>query len=188
MRITSREMTLGLITLTVGLFGGTLLLARSRLVEWQNLKKTQLRLQAEIERDSALVEKREHWETRFDELREAMPQYAAEMETDVLWLGTLDTIARKHGLEIRRSEAGEERQQGDVYELPIECSDWEGSLDSLVHFLFDLQSRGAMLDMRFLLIKPKAGKVLRGRFSLSCAYTRGDGSGPGEALPDVRAE
>jgi Tfp pilus assembly protein PilN len=174
MKITSREMTLGLVTLTVGLFGGTLLQARPRLTEWQRLQKTQARLEDEIRRDRELVEKRADWEGRFDELSEAMPQYGTQMKTDVLWLSTLDSVARKHGLEIRRIEAKEERQQGDVYELPIECTEWEGSLDALVHFLFDLQSRGAMLDVRFLHIKPKAGKVLRGRFSLSCAYTRGD--------------
>ncbi len=174
MKITSREMTLGLITLTAGLFGGTLLLARPRLVEWQRLEVTQKRLEEEIRRDRELVERREHWEGRLDELSEAMEQYGTRMKTDVLWLSTIDAVAREHGLEIRRIEAGEERQQGDVYELPIECTEWEGSLDSLIHFLFDLQSRGAMLDVRFLHIKPKAGKVLRGRFSLSCAYTRGD--------------
>jgi len=174
MKITSREMTLGILTLTVGLFGGTLLLARPRLAEWQRLQKTQERLNDEIRRDSELVGKREEWEARFDTLSEAMPQYGTKMKTDILWLSTIDSVAQKHGLEIRRIEAGEERQQGDVYELPIECNEWEGTLDALVHFLFDLQSRGAMLDVRFLLIKPKAGKVLRGRFSLSCAYTRGD--------------
>jgi len=174
MKITSREMTLGLITLTVGLFGGTLLLARPRLVEWRRLQDTQKRLDDEIERDSALVEMRQHWEGRLADLSDEMERYATDKKTDILWLSTIDSVARKHGLEIRRIEAGEERQQGDVYELPIECSEWEGSLDSLVHFLFDLQSRGAMLDVRFLHIKPKAGKVLRGRFSLSCAYTRGD--------------
>jgi Tfp pilus assembly protein PilN len=182
MRITSREMTLGLVTLTIGLFGGTLLLARPRLAEWQRLQKTQVRLQDEIRRDRELVEKQEHWQGRLDELSEAMPQYGTKMKTDVLWLSTIDSVAQAHGLEIRRIEAGEERQQGDVYELPIECTEWEGSLDALVHFLFDLQSRGAMLDVRFLLIKPKAGRVLRGRFSLSCAYTRGDDTAADDGL------
>ncbi len=176
MKITSRELTLGIITLTVGLFGGTLLLARPRLSEWQALQKTKERLEDEIRRDRDLVEKQGYWEGRFDELSEAMPQYGPKQKTDVLWLSTIDSVARKHDLQIRRIEAGKERQQGDVYELPIECTEWEGSLDALVHFLFDLQSRGAMLDVRFLLIRPKAGKVLRGRFSLSCAYTRGDDS------------
>jgi Tfp pilus assembly protein PilN len=173
-KITSRELTLGIVTLTVGLFGGTFLLARPRLTEWQRMKKAQVRLEDEIRRDSDLVNKRAEWEGRFDALSEAMPQYGEKQKTDILWLSTIDNVARKHGLDVRRIEAKEERQQGDVYELPIECTEWEGDLDALVHFLFDLQSRGAMLDVRFLHIRPKAGKVLRGRFSLSCAYTRGD--------------
>ncbi len=174
MKITSREMALGIVTLSVGLFGGTFLLARPRLTEWQRLEKTRALLEDEIRRDSDLVSKRAEWEGRFDALSDAMPQYGEKQKTDVLWLSIIDDVARNHGLEIRRIEAGEERRQGDVYELPIECNEWEGDLDALIHFLFDLQSRGAMLDVRFLHIKPKAGRVLRGRFSLSCAYTRGD--------------
>lgn len=180
MKITSREMTLGLITLTVALFGGTVLLARPRLTEWQRLKQARARLKNQIRRDRELVAKRAEWQARFAALNNAMPQYGTDQKTDILWLSTIDSVARKHGLEIRRIEAREERQQGDIYELPIECNEWEGSLDALVHFLFDLQSRGAMLDMRFLLIKPKAGKVLRGRFSLSCAYTREEDTGVGD--------
>ena len=173
MTVSPRELTLGMITLTVALFGGTLLLARPRLEEWQRLQKEQERLERESESDRNLVEKRDYWEGRFAELSAAMPQYKEKQKTDILWLSTIDSVARQHGFQIRRIEAGKERQQGDVYELPIECTEWEGDLDALVHFLFDLQSRGAMLDVRFLFIKPKAARVLRGRFSLSCAYTRG---------------
>ena len=61
---------------------------------------------------------------------------------------------------------------GDVFELPIEVRDWEGSLEALVGFLFELQSQGAMLDIRHLVMKPNEKKVLRGRFVLYCAYTR----------------
>ncbi|NQU41248.1 MAG: hypothetical protein HQ523_14965 [Lentisphaerae bacterium] len=184
MRVSSRELTLGLITLTAALFGGTLLLARSHLEEWQQLQIEQERLQRETAIDRKIVEKRDHWEKRFTNLSAAMPQYSEEQKTDILWLSTIDSVARQHGFQIRRIEAGKERQQGDVYELPIDCTDWEGSLDSLVHFLFDLQSRGAMLDVRFLFIKPKAAKVLRGRFSLSCAYTRGEADAAAVVSPE----
>lgn len=185
MKVTSRELTLGLLTLTVGLFGGTALLARPRLAEWERLRKTQERLERETRIDRDLVEKQAEWTDRFEVLSKAMPQYGVTQKTDVLWLSTIDSVARRHGLEIRRIEAGEERQQGDVYELPIECQEWEGSLDALVHFLFDLQSRGAMLDVRFLLIRPKAGRVLRGRFSLSCAYTRGEPAAGAPGSPET---
>jgi hypothetical protein len=59
-----------------------------------------------------------------------------------------------------------------VYELAIDCREWEATLDPLVRFLFDLQSEGAMFDVRQLMIKPKGKGVLRGRFALYCAYTR----------------
>ena len=80
-------------------------------------------------------------------------------------------------MKISKRQPGEEKQQGEVYELPIECREWEGSLDAITHFLFDLQSEGAMMDIRHLLIKPKGEGVLGGRFWLHCAYTRGQESG-----------
>ena len=185
MKVSSRELTLGLVTLTVALFGGTLLVARPRLVEWQQLQMDQVRLEREIEIDRALVDKQAYWQGRFSELSAAMPQYKEDQKTDILWLSTIDSVARQHGFQIRRIEAGKERQLGDVYELPIDCTEWEGDLNALVHFLFDLQSRGAMLDVRFLLVKPKAGKVLRGRFSLSCAYTRGETATEAPGRPEM---
>ena len=78
---------------------------------------------------------------------------------------------------ILKRQVGEEEKHGDVYELPIDCRDWEATLDSLTHFLFDLQAENAMLDVRQLLIRPnKDASKLRGRFLLNCAYTRGPGT------------
>jgi hypothetical protein len=67
--------------------------------------------------------------------------------------------------------------------LPIECREWEASLDALVRFLFELQSEGAMLDIRQLLIKPRGQGILRGRFTLYCAYARAGDAGAGEVEP-----
>ena len=96
------------------------------------------------------------------------------------WIGTEVAIASESGLSIIRRQAGEERQEGDVYELPIECKEWEGSLESLVKFLYAVHAEGAMLDVRKLFIRPgssaagKAATGLRGSFTLFCAYLRSD--------------
>jgi hypothetical protein len=86
----------------------------------------------------------------------------------------MDGLASRNGVKIITRQVGEEEQAGEIYELPIECKDLEGTLQGLVRFLFDLQNEDAMLDIRQFYVKPK-GKgdvLLRGRFTLYCAYTR----------------
>jgi len=63
---------------------------------------------------------------------------------------------------------------GDVYEMAIDCKEWDGTLDALVHFLYGLESAGVMLDMRQMFIRPSPvdHSHLKGSFVLYCAYMR----------------
>lgn len=90
----------------------------------------------------------------------------------------MDSLATANNLSISRRQAGKEISVGDVYELPIEVKDWEGSLESLVKFLYALQSDdGAMLNVRALYMRPSSRRgFLKGTFTLACAYMRGKGA------------
>ncbi len=172
MKIATREAVLALVTVSVALFGITGLLSGSKIDDWKAVRAQQEQVQSSIDRSQALVAQRQRWTERMAELQGSMPRFPQGKRMDVHWSTEMEKKASAHGLKILRHEVGGERREGPIYELPIECRDWEGSLDSLVHFLFDLQSEGAMLDIRYLRIKPK-DKVLRsGRFSLYCAYMR----------------
>jgi hypothetical protein len=172
MKVSTRESVMGMITVSVGLFAATAFLAGSRIEAWQNVRAQQAQVANSIERSKALVEQQEKWTTRMSELQGLIPRFPQSKRMDVYWSGEMEKKAAKHGLKILRHEVGSELQEGLVYELPIECRDWSGSLDALVHFLFDLQSEGAMLDIRYLRIKPKDKVTRTGRFSLYCAYMR----------------
>jgi hypothetical protein len=169
-----REIVLALVTVTVALFGGTWILAGPKLDQWRQLRREQKTVLARIERDKNLVARKEEWEQRFREMRKLLPQFAAGEKMEVHWLSFMDKLAAQHDVTILKRRAKGEIQEGDVFELPIEVPHdaWQGTLDGLIHFLFELQSEGAMLDVRQLLIRPKAGNVLKGRFLLHCAYTR----------------
>lgn len=172
MKISPRETMLAVATLSVALFVGTGLLASSKLDEFKTMRQEQQQLRMSIERNKRLVENADEWTARMGELQGMMPRFPQSKRMDVHWSTEMEKKAATHNLKIIRHEMGAERQEGPIYELPIECRDWEGSLDSLVHFLFDLQSEGAMLDIRYLRIKPKDKIVRSGRFSLYCAYMR----------------
>jgi hypothetical protein len=148
------------------------MVVRPQFERWKELRAQQAEMRHLTETDRRLVGERGKSEKRFEELSRNLPAFAPDKKMDVHWLSVMDDLAAKHNVQISKRQAGEEKKIGDVYELSIECLAWEASLDALIHFLFDLQASGAMLDVRQLLIKPKSPGLLGGRFSLSCAYTR----------------
>ena len=154
MKISPREAILGVMAVAVAAFGITVAAARSRLDAWKDLRKRQGDILWDIERCRADIAERDKWSREFGDLSRQLPAYPADKKMVVHWLSLMDSLASKRGVKILRRDAGAEKKLGDVYELPIDCA-WEGSLDGVVHFLLDLQSEGAMLDIRQLTIKPK---------------------------------
>jgi Tfp pilus assembly protein PilO len=177
MKISQRETALLFATLAAMVIALTLLAARRRVDEWKELRLRQEDIRRQIRQDKQLVDQRDRWAAELSELSRLLPVYPADRNVDVLWMSKMDQLAAKHGLRISKRQPLQEKREGDIYELPIEVphEGWEGTLDALVHFLFDLQSEGAMLDIRQLVIKPEAEDRLKGRFVLYCAYTRAPG-------------
>jgi len=171
-RLSPREAVLAFATLTVVVLGASSVLVRPRIEEWQELRRKQADTMLRIEQDRTLVGKRDEYAQELRDLSKMLRAFPVDKKMDVYWLSVMDGIATKHGAKLSKRQAGAERRHGDVYEMLIECKEWEANLNGLVHFLFDLQAVGAMFQMRQLLVKPKAKGVLRGRFSLYCAYTR----------------
>lgn len=180
MKMSTRELVLLFLTLTIGLFGGTAILARPKLDEWQTLKKSQAETAEEITKNEYLIAQRDRWDARFNELKTKLPQYPVDQKMDIYWMSVMEKLAGDNALIIIKRQQKAEEKEGDVYELPIDCREWEGSLDAIVGFMVDLQKDGAMLDIREIAMKPNNDKILRGRFLLHCAYTR-------EQSPDTGA-
>ena len=172
MKLSSREIVLGLATVTVILFGGVALLARPQFDELKRIRAEQADLRREIAEAKQLVVRRDEFDAEMEELSQRLPRFPMDQKMDTHWLRVMGNVATKHGVKISKRQAGEEKRNGDLYEMGIECKEWESELEPLVHFLFDLQEEGAMLDVQQLLIKPKGNNLLRGRFFLNCAYTR----------------
>ena len=179
MKISSRESVLLLATCAVALFGGTALLARPRIEDWKALRKQQEEVRHQIELDRRLIESHDYWQKEFDAISKLLPRYPVAKDMGTHWMSLMDGAAVANGVIITKRQLGEEKRVGDVYELPVECRDWEAGLDEIVHFLFDLQTQAGMLDVRQLYMKPTKSNKLRGRFTLYCAYTR-EGAPKGE--------
>ena len=133
---------------------------------------------------TGLIEQHQIWSDAYAKNADLMPVFEPGQQVQTYWLGVLDRLAVSNDLSIIRRQVGEERQEGDVYELPIECKEWEGSLESLTKFLYDVHAEGAMLDVRKLFIRP-GPRGLRGSFTLFCAFLRSE-NGAAEREADSR--
>jgi len=185
MKVSPREMILGIATAVVMLYGVTAIVAKPKIEARRELKDKQSEAELTIATYKALMAEQDRWSKKFGELRRLLPEHPADKKMDVYWLQMMDTLASKHSVTITKRQTEPEKKEGDVYELPIDCRDWEGSLSAVTHFLFELQSEGAMLDIRQLAMKPKENGSLRGSFTLYCAYTRAKQAGAAPAAPEV---
>ena len=171
-----KEKNLLLILGVVLLYGVAALSYKPRMSSLNIAKRNFQREEKKLQEERALIAARNEWSQRYETMRTMMPPFPYEKDVVTYWLSMMDTAASKYGLTISNRQADKEKEVGDVYELPINCNNWEGSLEQLVKFLYDLDQKGAMLDMRQITIRPSNNKpgILRGSFSLSCAYMRGE--------------
>jgi len=172
MKISGREAVMTMLTTAVAIGAVTFMTAGPKIQEWKKVHSNLDAAQRRIDGYNKLLGSENMWASQFAGLRKMLPQYPAGKNVNIHWLSTMDRIASNNGVRIVKREARKEKKIGDVYELPIECREWEGSLPAIKNFLMAIEKEGAMLDMRKLLIKPKSNNLLKGRFTLYCAYTR----------------
>ena len=143
---------------------------------WKKSEKQYRKAQDNYRRECRLIAERNKWTDAYDAEKAAMPTFETGKATDTTWLKMMDMLAEKHNIAISQRQSGKEVESGDVLELPIEVRNWEGSLESLVKFMHELENtRDGMFDIRSLNFKPSSKKgYLKGSFTLTCAYMRED--------------
>jgi len=163
------------VTLLALLFGSLGMTARKRLEVIRQKADYVAALTRTNAAERVLIELGPQWHERYNQVRDQMPVFEPGRQVDTYWLSRMDTLATQYGVQILRRQVGREELVGDVYEFSIECREWEGTLDAFVRFMFAMQTEGAMLDVRDLLIRPhpSAANLMRGSFVLYCAYMRG---------------
>jgi hypothetical protein len=172
MKISPREMIMAFATVTLVVFGVSYFVLQPKIGAWKKLVEEETNLKQSIGGYKQMIAQKDYVTARLKKVSALLPVYPEDKEMDVYWMSVMDSIAKKNNLVITKRQSGKETKTGSIYELPIECREWAGDLDSLVYFLFDLQKEGGMMDVRQLSIKPKTKSNLKGRFLLYCAYTR----------------
>jgi len=174
MKISQREMTLGIITLTCVLGGFSWYIVNGRMEEHKANKTRIQNLKQDIRLAEARIKMQENWIEELNELQQDLRVFDTQQKSvSPELMKTVNTIARKHNLNITRSQPRGEKPTGDLFELAINCT-WEAKLDALVDFLTELQQQGVRYDVRTLNVTPvgKNSGRLKGNMVIHCAYTR----------------
>ncbi len=174
MTLNPRERKLAIGALAALLVGAAYWIGEPRLTEWRETSRIEEALHGRKMIAEHLLNQREELDERMSALREILPRHSMETDVTAQLLRGLQQTADEHDLQLLRREPEPERQIGELYELSITCT-WEGGLDSLVHFLYALQTQGAIVDIKHLTIAPVQGSPaqLRGNFTVDYAYSRG---------------
>ena len=185
MKISPREMVLVWITGSIALMGVTFILCAPRIKEWKSFQDKQAAINRKIEVTQNLLSQSSKWDSRLAEIRKKLPLYAPDKDVTAGLLIRIEQIANAHGLNLTSRDVEKETVKGDMYELAANCK-WEGKLESLVRFLFDLQKEDAILDVSQLSVTPSDKKGLRGSFTVYCSYSRDQPGGSVRKKPEPK--
>jgi Tfp pilus assembly protein PilO len=182
--MSTRESILAVATLAVGLGALTWWGAGSRTAQWTEIGRSIETFRSRKQMAERLVGRRAEIEGRLDALLRDLPRHPPEKDVTADLLKLIETTAAEQGLTLTRREPEREKTAGEIYEVAINCN-WEGTLDSVTRFLYSVQTKGAVLEVRQMTIAAgRSGSgALSGNFSIACAYTRSRKNGGAAATP-----
>ncbi|MEI8351151.1 MAG: type 4a pilus biogenesis protein PilO [bacterium] len=187
MRISSREMVLLWITGVVALGGVTYMLVDPQLQEWKSLNGKKSETARQLENQKRLIDQAPTWNAKLAQQKKKLPTHpqGKDVTTDLQIL--IERLAKANGVNLISRDAEKETLRGNMYEVAVNCK-WEGKLESLTRFLFDLQKEDVILDISQLTVSPNEKKVLRGGFTVYCSYSRIPTAGGGEKKNEIKGQ
>ena len=175
MKMSKREIIIGMATLAAILFGFTYWMAGSKISEHREMAEEKIHLKRQIKLHQRILEEKKNWIGRLDTLQSQIPVYNRRTSVNIELPKMIKRMADQHGLDLLQTTPVDNDQIGSLYELSVRC-DWQGDLEALVHFLHELHAQGIRFDVRKIDIKPIAKQegLLKGSMIINCAYRQAE--------------
>lgn len=180
MNFTRRELTLALATGLVVLIGLTYWIVSNKLPTIRDADKERQLIERKIEVNKRLIRKQKPLMARLNSIINTLPQHDKDKDVQYELLQEISQQAGNTQFNIIRRIPGDERKVGntELYELSIDCT-YESTLEPLVYFLYNLQAKGAVMNVSELQVKqastrPDRKGQLKGSFLVDFAYSRID--------------
>jgi hypothetical protein len=152
---------------------------------WQRSVKNYKRVTQRYASEERLIAKKKDYVAKYDEAKDRMPMFNfSATDTDTKWMRKMDEFSSKYHVVIAQTSIEDEVAAGDVFERTIVVRNFEGSLDALIKFMYELDhSADGAFNMKSLSLKPSSKKgYLKGSFTISCAYMKRDSDDNGGDL------
>jgi len=172
MILNPREQFLAWLTGMVVLFLATWrFYAQPRFDRLSALAEAREKVEAALRRERLVLQREQQVREQFQAAYQDLATFPEAMDVTADMLIKVEGLANSNQLVLTRREPQKERRQGDIATLDIKCN-WDGTLESLVRFLYALGQDHAMLDISELYIRAEGKGVLKGTFTINCSYIR----------------
>lgn len=178
MALNKRERVLLVTTITILAVGGNWFLVAPLARNWGTLQRNLANQRRELAAIRATIEREPEWKTEAEKLRAGLGQRAGRIEQPSDVVKRIEEAGSASGVQItsRRQMPTVER---DVYrELPVQCS-IDAKIDSLVKFLYELQTGSGLMSVEQLNVAQRADSPSILRCDIQIRALSGKSEGPG---------
>lgn len=178
MSLREKAVVAALVVVLLYLAAGALWFIRQE-SEWKRSSRAYGKAKKTYVEQRNCIRERNRWNERYETAKSAMPSFTAIQSTDTPWRRKIDNLAEKHNILIAsRGTDEQEICKGDIYEMPVSIRGWQGSLEAIVRFMYELESgKNGIFAVKEISMSPinKAKRFsgyLRGDLMITCAYMR----------------
>jgi len=154
MKITKRERGILVVTITAAVLVGSYFLAVPLLRNWREtgiqLKSKQRVLDGMLK----TIQHKEGWRKEYDELKKGLGQQTEGFHYTSDVAKKIQEVASSSGVQINATRQMTEEDKGVYRVLPVQCT-VEATTESLVKFLFALQTGAGFMSVEQLTLSPR---------------------------------
>jgi Tfp pilus assembly protein PilO len=154
MAMTKRERNLLVTTVTVVILIVNVFVVRPLWQKWQVAGEQVKTQQRELDLMEATIAHEKQWQTQYDELKQSLGQRAESFQQSSDVGKKILDVAKTSGVQISSSRPMAEEDKG-VYRVFPEQLAVEATTDSLVRFLFELQTAAGFMSVEQLQVAPR---------------------------------
>jgi Tfp pilus assembly protein PilO len=155
MALNKRERTLLTITVSAVVLGANYLLVSPLAGKWKSFGGTLTTRRRELQAIKDTIQREPEWRQEYDHLRENVTQKTAGFGATSDVLKKIDDVGGTAGILIQSKKPMQPVEREVYRELPVQCT-FESSTESLVKFLFGLQTSSGFVSVEELRITPRA--------------------------------
>ena len=154
MALSKREQKLLTVTVAILAIGASYAILSPLLKGWGRSGQVLIAQRRELAVMKSIVQRQPAWEVEYTQLRANLNQAAQRFNTASDVLKKIEEVGAGAGVIISARRSRKEEDRGVYLELPVDCT-VEATTESLVRFLYALQTAAGFMRVEQLQVSPK---------------------------------